>query len=168
MTASKPWLGLTCDGSGRVTEMHLYELGPSPDYLTVQLTLPGELDRLTAVTYLDLGSAAVSGTLPATWGANGGFANVGYIGIVSSPLGGSLPSEWAASGRFPKLYQLAVQDCHLSGSLPSSWGSANALPKLRSLVLDGNQLTGSVPDSWQGREFTGRGLEITGNPAFMN
>ena len=62
-------------------------------------TLPAELDRLTALTHLNANGEGFTGTLPSSWGTEGGFAELQVLSFGGNQLSGTLPSEWGAPDR---------------------------------------------------------------------
>lgn len=70
-------------------------LGPG----AVQGTLPAELDRLTAAQLVDFTGQHFTGALPASWGADGGFASLEMLSLGQNQLESSLPAEWGSQDR---------------------------------------------------------------------
>ena len=94
--------------------------------LALQGQLPASLGQLPALQTLNLGSNALSGPLPTSWGSDGGLRKLSFLDVSKNGLTGSLPSQWGAPGQFPALSQLSLDTNGLSGQLPSSWGAAGA------------------------------------------
>jgi hypothetical protein len=75
----------------------------------------------------------LTGSLPASWGANGGFGALQNLLLESNMLDGDLPVEWGSQGRFGGLARLDVSGNDLQGSIPASWGANGNLPSLTGL-----------------------------------
>lgn len=128
------WTGVACDNvSGRVISLGLQGLG-------LQGTLAPELGQLSTLQTLNLGSNALSGALPASWGSGGGWQKMAQLSLEKNQLNGSLPALWGAAWSFPRLQLLALDSNRLSGALPSAWATAGAFPALSSLSISDNAL----------------------------
>ena len=149
------WYGVSTDGAGRVTGLHLGEnqlSGP----------IPSSLGSLTRLEYLDLYTNQLTGSIPSSLGS---LARLRQLNLADNQLTGSIPTSlgdltrlvnlWldgnqlsgpipASLGRLTRLEILALYSNQLSGPIPASLGS---LTRLADLALDGNQLSGPIPAS---------------------
>lgn len=91
---------------------------------------------------------SVTGSLPASWGAEGHFPNLLFLILSLTNLTGSLPASWGGEFSFPSIEGLiigadAVDISHLSGTLPSEWGSAYAFQRIVTLAITNCNITGT-------------------------
>ena len=99
-------------------------------------SIPAELGNLTELTELYLNDNALHGQIPSELG---NLASLEKLYIQSNGLSGPIPSSL---GNLTNLESLELRDNRLSGSIPASLGS---LTTLKQLNLDSNGLSGSIP-----------------------
>ena len=98
-----------------------------------------EYVRLTNLVFLDLGHSPLGGTLSAA--SLAAWSSLTYANLQSLSLSGTIPST---VGLLTALTSLALSSNRLSGSVPSELGSLAALGVLTGLGLDGNAFTGQL------------------------
>ena len=147
------WYGVTADGSGRVTELHLdeneldgempTELGGLSNLINLnlfrnQLTgeIPSELSSLSNLKDLHLSENQLTGAIPTGLGS---LSNLEGLFLDVNQLIGAIPSDL---GDLSNLQQLWLGENQLTGTIPSELGS---LTNLEGLFLSGNRLTGPIP-----------------------
>ena len=147
------WYGVTADGSGRVTELHLdeneldgempTELGGLSNLINLnlfrnQLTgeIPSELSSLSNLKDLHLSENQLTGAIPTGLGS---LSNLEGLFLDVNQLTGAIPSDL---GDLSNLQQLWLGENQLTGTIPSELGS---LTNLEGLFLSGNRLTGPIP-----------------------
>ncbi|CAA7401771.1 unnamed protein product [Spirodela intermedia] len=91
-----------------------------------------------SVTRVDLGNAALSGTLVSQLGQ---LRNLEYLELYSNNISGLIPSEL---GNLTNLVSLDLYLNNFSGPIPETLGK---LTKLRFLRLNNNSLSGPIPKS---------------------
>ena len=142
------WDGVTLEGTpARVTQLLLWNRG-------LRGTIPEQLESLTALKKLDLGTALevwvggvcrdveehernqLTGTIPATLG---NLASLESLAMGRNELSGPIPAEL---GNLSGLTLLALGGNQLIGAVPTWLGN---LTNLEGLHLWGNQLTGKIP-----------------------
>ena len=126
------WFGVTCDGTGRVTQ-----IGLSNNNLTG--TLPASLGNLSQLTILGLLGNHIGGTIPASLG---NLSNLKNLTLGSNNFSGEIP---ASLGNLSNLTYISVIYNSLSGPIPTSLGN---LPNLLVLDLNYNSLNGPIPASF--------------------
>ena len=154
------WYGVTTDGSGRVTGLHLSsndlsgqlptKLGDLSELQTLQLQenqlsgpIPAELGNLAKLQGLWLSVNQLSGPIPAELG---NLAKLSGLFLHENQLSGPIPAEL---GNLANLVDLSLDRNELSGPIPAELGN---LANLRSLWLHENQLSGPLPDSFTGMD----------------
>lgn len=129
------WDGITCDASGKVTEINLANKG-----LNGQIPLDNKLwSDLSSVFKLNLADNQLSGYLPPQINSANGLQ---YASFANNNLKSTLPVEWSS---LSSLKGLDVSGNQLYGDLPDSWSS---LSSLEALDLSKNQFSGTIPASW--------------------
>ena len=142
------WDGVTVEGTpARVTQLLLWNRG-------LRGTIPEQLENLTALKKLDLGTALevcvgdvcrdveehernqLTGTIPATLG---NLASLESLAMGRNELSGPIPAEL---GNLSGLTLLALGGNQLTGTVPTWLGDLN---NLEWLFLWGNQMTGPIP-----------------------
>ena len=142
------WDGITLEGTPvRVTQLSLRNNG-------LRGTIPADLENLTALKALDLGTAfevceggvcretddnernRLTGTIPA---AMGGLQSLEVLSLTRNHLTGSIPTDL---GNLSSLSVLALGGNQLTGAVPTWLGNMTSLERLH---LWGNELTGKVP-----------------------
>ena len=137
------WFGVSTDGDGRVTDLHLPGNGLSGP-------IPAELGQLSQLWTLDLGyrwdselehpvENELTGPIPSSLGR---LSNLRSLWLFSNELTGPIPD---ALGNLANLESLWLFDNGLTGPIPSSLGRLSN--NLRSLWLSSNELTGPIPDA---------------------
>jgi hypothetical protein len=124
------WFGITCDMSGRVTEINLP--------LNNMNGIIPDLSGLTALKVLDLSNNTSTSSIPVSLAS---LSNLEGLYLAEMGLTGSIPTQL---GNLSNLKYLHLSDNALTGSIPSSLGS---LSLLEELLLNVNQLTGAIPGS---------------------
>ena len=124
------WFGVTTDGNGNVTRLHL---------TTNNLVgiIPSEIEDLSELEVLQLGQNTISGSIPVEL-CN--LLQLYDLRINNNQLIGNIPSE---IGNLTSLKTLFLEFNNLTGAIPSSLGS---LTVLESLMINSNQLTGALPE----------------------
>ena len=142
------WDGITVEGTpARVTQLLLWNRG-------LRGTIPEQLESLTALKKLDLGTALevcvgdvcrdveehernrLTGTIPATLG---NLAGLESLLLNRNQLTGAIPAQL---GSLSNLQVLSLWENQFTGTIPVSLGN---LPNLEQLYLSQNQLTGAIP-----------------------
>ena len=123
------WFGVTTDGAGRATGLHLAENGLAG-------SLPSALGNLVRLQSLDLARNELSGPIPASLGR---LDDLEGLHLWWNALTGPIP---AALGNLSKLKGLELSGNALTGPIPAALGN---LASLRGLDLGGNGLTGPIP-----------------------
>ncbi|XP_062212218.1 receptor protein kinase TMK1-like [Phragmites australis] len=155
----KPWSGVTCDSSGRVTAIQVGKRGLTG-------TLAPEVGNLTALTRLEVFDNSLSGPLPSLAGLstlqvllahNNSFTSIpadffkGLTGLTAVDIDHNpfapwtLPPDLAAC---TSLTNFSANGANVSGTLPDFFISA--MPSLQQLHLAYNLLSGPVPASLVG------------------
>ena len=147
------WLGITINGSNKVTQINLQNLdlggsiSPELSKLSSLVTLalngnnlggsiPSSLGNLPSLNILFLSSNQLSGEIPSSLG---NLRSLNALFLGSNQLSGSIPPEL---GNLSSLAILLLYDNNLDDSIPSSLGNLSSLTQLR---LDQNNLSGSIP-----------------------
>ena len=147
------WYGVTTDGPGRVTALHLpgnqligempKELGSLSNLQVLYLSsnqlsgeIPEELGGLSTLRGLYLSNNRLSGEIPEELG---NLSDLGTLGLSSNRLSGEIPEEL---GSLSNLKELDLYSNHLSGEIPEELGKLSDLEVLR---LDVNRLSGEIP-----------------------
>ena len=123
------WYGVTTDGAGRVTGLHLAENGLAG-------SLPSALGNLVRLQSLDLARNELSGPIPASLGR---LYDLEGLHLWWNALTGPIP---AVLGDLSNLKHLELSGNALTGPIPAALGN---LASLRGLDLGGNALTGPIP-----------------------
>jgi hypothetical protein len=95
-----------------------------------------ELANLTGLRVLNLGSNALTGSVPT---ALSSLSSLRELSLANNLLTGTIPSQLAA---ITGLQRLVLADNNLTGAIPPGLGG---LADLRALVLRGNALSGVIP-----------------------
>eukprot|EP00250_Pteridium_aquilinum_P020429 c24811_g2_i1 orf=2-820(-) len=167
------WLGVSCEGRGRVTRLVLENL-----------QLNGSIDslaQLDSLRVLSLSNNHLNGSLPnmSNW------RYLRFLYLSHNSFSGSIPGSISA---IPRLWRLDLSYNMLTGQIPSSFnllsnlltlrlqvnelsGSLPALnlTKLRDFNVSGNQLSGPIPSSLSAftiSSFEGN-RDLCGNPLFL-
>ena len=104
----------------------------------VGMTIPNEIGVLTQLTYLDLYSSSLSGTMPHSFSR---LTNLNRLSLSNNQLSGTIP--WSLS-TLTNLTFLDFGSNSLTGTILSSFGN---LTNLLNFVLSMNQLNGTIPSS---------------------
>ena len=142
------WDGVTVEGTpARVSELSLLNRG-------LRGTIPAELENLTSLKILDLGTTfevceggvcretdenernQLTGGIPA---AMGGLQSLEFLSLTRNQLTGSIPTDL---GNLSSLSAFALGGNQLTGAVPTWLGNMTNLERLH---LWGNELTGKVP-----------------------
>ena len=142
------WDGITVEGTpARVTQLLLWNRG-------LRGTIPEQLESLTALKKLDLGTALevcvgdvcrdveehernrLTGTIPATLG---NLAGLESLLLNRNQLTGAIPAQL---GSLSNLQVLSLWENQFTGTIPPSLGN---LSNLEQMYLSQNQLTGAIP-----------------------
>ena len=99
-------------------------------------SLPGEWRELTQLKYIDLSRNSVSGILD-----SGALpSNLSYLDLSYNKLAGELPNTL-----LPTLSVLNLTHNGFVGSLPAQWSTSMSIAVIQ---LDNNSITGKLPSSW--------------------
>ena len=148
------WSGVECDPTSRVVAIEITSK-------SVRGTLPPSIDKLNALTRLDLHDNLLSGTIPPNiakiktlreiiLGDNKLINGIPpKIGRMPNLLTLSLNNN-SLSGKLPYLFDkppfqitsIDISGNHITGQIPLTFGKISSL---KSLALNGNSLTGSIP-----------------------
>ncbi|KAL4269512.1 hypothetical protein GQ457_HM001270 [Hibiscus cannabinus] len=151
------WVGITCDGTGSVTNITLREYGVSlrgtldnlnffffPNLFWLQLRnnslygpIPSNIGSLSKLNFLDLSYNSFSGNIPPEIGL---LESLYLISLDGNLISGSIPPE---IGRLGAVSNIFISKNQLSGPIPASMGS---LKNLSTLKLGDNKLDGSLPE----------------------
>ena len=142
------WDGITVEGTpARVTQLLLWNRG-------LRGTIPEQLESLTALKKLDLGTALevcvgdvcrdveehernqLTGAIPPQLGS---LSNLQVLSLWENQFTGTIPPSL---GNLSNLEQLYLSQNQLTGAIPQQLGS---LSSLQELYLWGNQLSGQIP-----------------------
>lgn len=105
-------------------------------------SIPTDLSNLPMVTYVDLGSNSLTGTLPPNIGNMGRFGDtMEYFFTDYNFLTGSIPSDIT---KWRTLNTLDLSGNSLMGPIPANIGN---MTRLNFLFLHNNYLTGELPQS---------------------
>ncbi|KAK8999040.1 hypothetical protein V6N11_070218 [Hibiscus sabdariffa] len=127
------WIGVTCDGTGSLTNLSLAEYG-----LRLRGNIPSEICLLKSLELISLASNEISGPIPRDIGS---LSSVSNIYLYDNYLSGPIPSS---IGRLHNLFRFDLHSNQLNGSIPKQVGM---LRSLYLLDISGNALTGSIPTS---------------------
>jgi len=100
--------------------------------------IPSEIEKLTALTYLNLQNNQLTGTIPDSIST---LTALTALSLQNNQLTGTIPDSISALTALTRLY---LSDNQLTGTIPDS---ISALTALIVLHLGSNQLTGTIPDS---------------------
>ena len=123
------WYGVTTDGAGRVTRLHLNDNG-------LVGSLPPALGNLLNLESLDFSLNAIAGPIPSELG---NLVNLDRLNLYGNALTGPIP---ARLGNLARLRWLFLRGNAVTGPIPAELGS---LVNLQGLFLDDNDLTGPIP-----------------------
>ena len=126
------WYGITCNSNCEVSEINLLSCNLQG---LLQGLIPS-IENLTSLTYLDLGSNSLFGTIPSQL-CN--LKSLEYLSLRHNMISGTLPTELAS---LSNLTTLRLNVNSISGTIPSSLG---ALTNLYLLNLRENGLSGTIP-----------------------
>ncbi|GMI80372.1 MDIS1-INTERACTING RECEPTOR LIKE KINASE2 [Hibiscus trionum] len=152
------WIGVTCDGTGSVTNLslpgyglrlngtlHSLNLLSFPNLIRLDLgnnsfsgNIPSEIFSLKSLELISLASNEISGPIPRDIASLSSVSNIYFAG---NNLSGPIPSS---IGRLHKLFRLDLHNNRLNGSIPKQVGM---LRSLYLLDISANYLTGSIPAS---------------------
>ncbi|KAJ3694290.1 hypothetical protein LUZ60_009770 [Juncus effusus] len=128
------WSGLSCDSTGRVTELRL-------QFNDLHGTLPTNLSILSgSLTKLVLSGTNLSGEIPPQLAVQ--LPLLTYLDLSGNELTGPIPGELFQPGS--QLEVLLLNSNHLEGPIPDSIGNLTALQQL---IIYDNQLAGPIPPS---------------------
>ncbi|KAG0460216.1 hypothetical protein HPP92_023344 [Vanilla planifolia] len=156
------WVGVGCDGGGRVVSLDLYGLRRTrlgrrnprfavdgiqnltrlASFNATGFALPGSIPVWfgsglpPSLAILDLHRASISGEIPYSLG---GAVMLVVLSLADNSISGTIPSSL---GQLTNLSVLDLSQNALSGTVPPAF---NGLVKLSFLDLSSNLLTGSVP-----------------------
>ena len=125
------WRGVSVDGFGRVTDLHL-------DRNALSGPISAELGNLASLRTLDLGFNALTGPIPPELG---NLARLQVLSLWHNTFSGPIPPEL---GNLARLERLWLESNALSGPIPPELGNLTSLKNLR---LSRNALSGSIPAS---------------------
>jgi len=121
------WAGVVCDPWGRVVKVHL------PDQ-NLTGTLPSDLSELSSLSFFDLGTNQISGTIPSFKSAR----NLTYLWLNQNLFSGTIPQDLPQ----PNIVQLELSQNILSGAIPDEFAK---MTQLEYLDLSLNKLS-VLPD----------------------
>lgn len=124
------WYGIVTDDQNRVTEINLFGLG-------LNGSIPPEIEELSELKRLHLGSNRLRGSIPAKISH---LQDLETLILADNDLSGTIPRE---IGQLGNLTSLHLQGNMLTGTIPPEIGQLTNLEILR---LDENDLEGSIPD----------------------
>ena len=142
------WYGIRLDGSGRVSEVVLYQMSGVVGHLAP------EIGNLTGLQSFTIENAELSGSLPTQIG---NLVNLEILDLSDNQLSGSLPPE---IGNLANLRTIDLSGNQLSGPLVTQIGN---LSSIETLNLSANQLSGPLP-SEIGNLVALKVLDLHGNP----
>ncbi|KAI7838908.1 hypothetical protein COHA_007314 [Chlorella ohadii] len=147
------WTGIVCKANSTTANkfdinLSCAPVGRLPCATKAQGTLAPELAELSTLGTIALEGQALSGGLPAAWGAPGALPALYDLKLSGNALTGSLPETWGGTQAFPSLFRMELSGNQLSGSVPAGWGARGSFLALRYFIADGNLLTGTLPSGW--------------------
>ncbi|KAK9019809.1 hypothetical protein V6N11_054317 [Hibiscus sabdariffa] len=150
------WVGITCDGTGSVTNITLREYGMSlrgtldnlnffffPNLIWLQLRnnslygpIPSNIGNLSKLNFLDLSYNSFSGNIPFEICL---LKSLHLISLDANSITGSIPWE---IGWLSTVSYVFISKNNLTGSMPAEVGMLESLTELR---LKNNMLSGQIP-----------------------
>ncbi|XP_031498542.1 receptor-like protein 20 [Nymphaea colorata] len=150
------WKGVSCDGTGFVTSLNIYDLSAQASELHPSLfelgrlrhlelsfnlisgTIPSRLSELTDLTELSLSHCNFTGSIPESFKQ---LSNLTLLDLSNNNLSGEIPPGLL---NLPTLQYLSLHANELSGPLPD-FGTGFSI--LNSVDLSDNMLEGEIPSS---------------------
>ncbi|KAF3786951.1 DNA-damage-repair/toleration protein [Nymphaea thermarum] len=150
------WKGVSCDGTGFVTSLDIYDLSAQASELHPSLfelgrlrhlelsfnlisgTIPSRLSELTDLTELSLSHCNFTGSIPESFRQ---LSNLTLLDLSNNNLSGEIPPGLL---NLPTLQYLGLHANELSGPLPDF---GNGFSILNSVYLSYNMLEGEIPSS---------------------
>ncbi|KAL4387791.1 hypothetical protein GQ457_09G026130 [Hibiscus cannabinus] len=128
------WIGVTCDGTGSVTNLSLVDYG---------LRLKGTLDNLNFLSFpnlirLHLRNNSLYGHIPRHIG---NLSQLIFLNLSFNNFSGSIPSEICL---LKSLQLISLESNEISGPIPRDIAS---LSSVSNIVFRGNNLSGPIPSS---------------------
>ncbi|KAK9019794.1 hypothetical protein V6N11_054302 [Hibiscus sabdariffa] len=128
------WIGVTCDGTGSITNLSLAGYG---------LRLRGTLDNLNFVSFpnlirLQLRNNSLYGHIP--WHI-GNLSKLIFLDLSFNSFSGNIPSEICSS---KSLELISLESNEISGPIPPDIGSSSSVSNI---YFGGNNLSGPIPSS---------------------
>ncbi|KAK9019795.1 hypothetical protein V6N11_054303 [Hibiscus sabdariffa] len=150
------WIGVTCDGTGSVTNLSLADYGlrlsgtlhnlnvlSFPNLIWLRLRnnslygpIPKHIGNLSKLIFLDLAFNRFSGNIPSEICLS---KSLELISLESNEISGPIPRDIGSLSSVSNIY---LYDNYLSGPIPSSIGR---LQNLFRFDLHNNRLNGSIP-----------------------
>ena len=152
------WHGVKTNPEGRVTELELHYIQPSPsaealshlgDLSELQKLhlssfelrdgLPPEIENLSNLTHLEMSHVRIYGGLPPVISKVTSLETLYFFG---TEVAGAIPPSL---GNLSNLRNLTIPSAGLTGEIPPELGNLQALEELN---LSSNELTGSLPQTF--------------------